>query len=304
MYFCDCVEIVSIMQRVFVETTPLSDKDCLYIVERYKSEFLFPLHSHEEFELNFIEGGEGVVRVVGDSIETIGNYDLTLVAGKNLEHAWEQGTCSRPDVREITIQFSPGLFGEGFLSRNQFASIKRMLGRSAHGLNFSMAAIMKVYSLLDTLAKDDGRFNQFLSFLKILYELSLDEGARELASTTFAHADRDWGSRRVNKVKEYVSGHYADDIKLDEVAALVGMTPSSFSRFFRQHTGRTLSDFIIDIRLGEAARMLVDTSSGISEICYCCGFNNLSNFNRIFKARRGCTPRDFRAIYAKNRVFV
>ena len=85
---------------------------------------------------------------------------------------------------------------------------------------------------------------------------------------------------------------------------MVGMAPSAFSRFFKQHTTRNLQDYIIDVRLGRAARMLVDTTTGISEICYACGFNNLSNFNRAFKNRRGYTPRDFRALFTKNRVFV
>ena len=150
------------------------------------------------------------------------------------------------------------------------------------------------------------RFDQYLNFLKILYELSLDTDARMLASTSFAHAKVEAGteSRRVNKVKEFIAVHYAEDIHLEDIAALVGMTPSAFSRFFRQHTGRNLINYLIDIRLGNAARMLVDTTTSISEICYACGFNNLSNFNRMFKARRGYTPRDFRAMFTKNRVFV
>ena len=93
-------------------------------------------------------------------------------------------------------------------------------------------------------------------------------------------------------------------MRLEDLASLVGMAPSAFSRFFKQHTNRTLVDFIIDTRLGNAARMLVDTTSSISEICYACGFNNLSNFNRMFKTRRGYTPRDFRTLFTKNRVFV
>jgi AraC-like DNA-binding protein len=88
------------------------------------------------------------------------------------------------------------------------------------------------------------------------------------------------------------------------MAALVGMSPVAFSRFFRVRTGRTLSDYIIDIRLGFAARMLVDSTKNVSEICYECGFNNLSNFNRTFKSKKGFTPRDFRAMFKKNKVIV
>lgn len=292
------------MSKVLNEITPLSEKDCFYIVERHKSEFLFPLHTHEEYELNFIEHGKGVRRIVGDSVEEIGNYELTLVAGGELAHAWEQGRCTEPDVREITIQFSPQLFTSDMLARNQFSSIKKMLDRARLGLNFSMGAIMKVYSRLDTLATTPDRFDQFLHFLKILYDLSLDTDARTLASSSYAQADQQVESRRIKKVKDYIAVHYADQVRLEDMALLAGMSASAFSRFFKQHTGRNFVDYVIDIRLGNAARLLVDTETGISEICYSCGFNNLSNFNRTFKARRGYTPRDFRALFTKNRVFV
>ena len=108
----------------------------------------------------------------------------------------------------------------------------------------------------------------------------------------------------MEKVKQYISDHYSEPLKLNDLAGLVGMSPVSFSRFFRQRTGRTLSEYIVEIRLGYAARMLVDSTKNISEICYECGFNNLSNFNRTFKARRNYTPRDFRAMFKKNKVIV
>ena len=273
-------------------------------MERHKSEFLFPLHSHREYELNFIENGKGLRRVVGDSVEEIGPYELTLVAGNELEHAWEQGSCVEGDVREITIQFSPDIFPPDLLNKSQFSSISKMLSKASHGLNFSVRTIMRVYSYLDTLSSVTEPFNQYLNFLKILYELSQDEEARILASSSFARAARDKESRRVMKVKQYVNDHYSEDLRLESLASLAGMTPPAFSRFFKMRTGRTLSDYIIDIRLGNAARLLVDTTQNVSEICYSCGFNNLSNFNRIFKAKRGYTPRDFRALFKKKRVFV
>lgn len=292
------------MSQVLHEITPLSDKDCFFVVERHKSEFRFPIHSHPEFELNFIENGAGVRRIVGDSVEEIGDYELTLVAGEHLEHAWEQGSCRYGDVREITIQFSQNLFSQDLLARNQFASIREMFKKAAHGLSFSLKAIMKVYGILDILASEPDGFEQFQQLLHILYLLSRDEDARILASTSFAQVARSSESRRVRRVQEFVNAHYAEEIRLDDCAALVGMAPSAFSRFFKQHTGRTLMDYVLDIRLGYAARMLVDTTSGISEISYACGFNNLSNFNRTFKARRGYTPRDFRALFKKNRILV
>ena len=292
------------MSQVLQEITPLSEKDCFYVVERHKSEFLFPIHCHAEFELNFIENGAGVRRIVGDSVEEIGDYELTLVAGERLEHAWEQGNCHSADVREITIQFSRTLFPEELLARKQFRTIREMFHKAANGLTFSLKAMMKVYNLLDVLASEPDGFEQYQRLLQILYTLSNDGGARVLASTSFANMENNVESRRVRKVQEYINARYNEEIRLEDCAAMVGMSPSAFSRFFKQHTGRTLMDYIIDIRLGNAARLLVDTSEGISEISYACGFNNLSNFNRAFKARRGYTPRDFRTLFKKNRVFV
>ena len=291
------------MSEVLTEITQLSDLDCFFIAERHKTEFTYPLHRHREFELNFIEHGVGVRRVVGDSIETIGEYDLALIGAENLEHVWENGTCQSPDIREITIQFAPDFLGDKILEKNQFDSIRKMLKAADHGLSFPLDSIMRVYHYLDTLASEQDHFQQFLKFMSILNELSKGE-YKILASSSFAHSSRNQESRRVTKVKQYINDHYAEDLRLDNMAALVGMSPSAFSRFFKMRTGKSLSDYILDIRLGYAARMLVDSTKNISEICYESGFNNLSNFNRIFKAKRGSTPRDFRALYKKNKIIV
>lgn len=302
--YVNCFTFDSTMSKVLKEITKLSPKDCFYIVERYKSEFEFPLHGHEDYELNFIEHGRGLRRVVGDSVEEVGDYELTLVTGKDLAHVWEQGDCKSSTIREITIQFSPKLFSDELLSRTQFASIRQMLKRAELGLTYSMGAIMKVYALLDELPSMTDSFAQVLQTFKILNELSMDKDSRTLASSSFAQVLAEPESRRIHKVREYISENYASELTLDQLAGMVGMTPSAFSRFFKQRTGRTLMEYILDIRMGIAAKMLIDTTTSISEICYACGFNNLSNFNRIFKKKRGYTPRDFRAAFKENRVFV
>ncbi|MDR1119738.1 MAG: AraC family transcriptional regulator [Dysgonamonadaceae bacterium] len=291
--------------QIIREITPLSDKDCFYIADRYKTEFTYPMHHHKEYELNFCERAAGVRRIVGDSAEVIGDFDMVLITSPNLEHTWEQYVCTSQKIREITIQFSPDLFFQSFVDKNQFASIRRMLGMAKNGLAFPLSAIMKVYFLLDELsgAKD---FYAVIKFLTILYELSkyADE-AHTLSSSSFAkieppHSD----SRRVQKVENYINTHYREKISLNQLAAITGMTPVSFSRFFKLRTGKTLSDYIIDIRLGYAARQLVDSSKSIAEICYDCGFNNLSNFNRIFKRKKECAPKEFRDSYRKKKNVV
>lgn len=291
------------MTQVLSEITGLSDKDCFYIVERHKNKFTYPLHSHRECELNFISNGAGVRRIVGDSIETIGPYELVLVTGEHLEHVWEQGSCASEDIREITIQFSPDLFDAGILSKNQFESIRKMFDQARQGLSFPQEAIMKVYSKLDTISLETDSFNQVLRCIEILHELSRFEG-RKLATSAFAKAPRHSESNRVERIKEYIHAHYAEPMTLDAIADLISMSPSSCSRFFKTHAGRTVTDYIVDVRLGNAARSLVDTNESISVICYACGFNNLSNFNRVFKEKKGVTPREFRHLYKKQKFII
>ena len=291
------------MSDVLEEITPLSEKDCFHIVDRHKSEFTYPLHQHREYELNFVENAAGVKRIVGDSVEEIGDYDLVLICSENLEHVWDNGRCTSTDIREVTIQFSPELLSGSLITKNQFASIMKMFRDAEHGISFPLRTIMKVYAARDGLSSETESFMRFLRFLWLLYVLSKSD-YKVLASSSFSHAARNPESRRVKKVKQYINDHYTEQLKLEDMADMVGMTPSSFSRFFKLRTGKSLSDYVLDIRLGFAARMLVDSTKNISEICFESGFNNLSNFNRIFKARRGVTPKEFRGMFKKNKVIV
>ncbi len=290
--------------RVIHEITPLMGKDVLYIADRHKKEFTYPIHNHEVYELNFVENASGVRRIVGDSQEVIGDYDLVLITSPDLEHVWEQYQCHSDDIREITIQFDFSMGDDTLFGRNPFASITRMMQQARKGLSFPMSAIMKVYEKLDTLSRVQDGFYSVTQFLSILYELSKCEGARTLATSSYAKVQVEDDSRRILKVKNYIAKNYMDDLRLPMLASIADMSPSAFSRFFKLHTGRNLSDYIIDIRLGYASRMLVDTVKTVSEISFDCGFNNLSNFNRIFKRKKNCSPSEFRDNYRKTRVII
>ena len=291
-------------RRVIHEISPLTTKDVLYIADRVKKEFTYPIHNHEVYELNFVEHAPGVRRIVGDSTEVIGEYDLVLITGPELEHVWEQHECVSEDIREITIQFYFHVNDDNFFGRNPFSSIRKMMEEARKGLSFPLSAIMKVYPLLDTLSSVKDGFYATTQFLAILYELSRCEGSHTLASSSYAKVMVQDDSKQILKVKNYINDNYRDEIRLSVLADMAGLSPSAFSRFFKLHTGKKLSEYIIDIRLGYAARMLVDTSDSIAEISFNCGFNNLSNFNRIFKRKKGCTPKEFRGNYQKARVIV
>ena len=283
----------------------MGEHDFMYVADRHKKEFDYPIHSHEIMELNFVENAAGARRVVGDSSEVIGDYDLTLITSSDLEHVWEQHECRSDDIHEVTVQFFIHFEDEHTpFQTNPYKSIYEMMVRAKRGLTFPMPAIMTVYHRLVNLSSMVDKFLMAHELFSILYELSKFDDARELASTTFAKVNVSSDSRRVLKVKNYITTHINDNLRLEQLADLAGMSPTAFSRYFKLHTGKNLSEYIVDIRLGQAARRLVDTTDSVSEICYTCGFNTLSNFNRLFRKRKGCNPTDFREKYQKTKVII
>lgn len=283
---------------IITEITPLEVQDTFYLAERHKEAFDYPIHKHQEIEINFLEGCQGARRVVGDNIEQVGNYDLAII-GPGLEHTWEQYECKSRRIHEVTIQFSADLLSGAFMEKSQMQPVRQLLEQARSGVAFEVSAIMKVYNLIQAILHEKSGFYRFIRLLTILYELSINGHYHILASTSFAQSPVTADSRRVRRIEEYINQNYNREIRLNDLASLVEMAPTAFSRFFKQRTGRNVTDYILDMRIGHAARNLINTSMTISEICYDCGFNNLSNFNRIFKARKGCSPKDFRANYKK-----
>ena len=291
--------------RVLREITPLNENDFMYVADRHKKEFDYPIHIHDVLELNFVANAAGARRVVGDSSEVIDNLDLVLITSPDLEHMWEQYECKSEDIHEVTVQFR--LYFERPTSPfryNSHKSVYRMLVRAKRGLAFPPQAIMLVYHRLVRLSSIEEGFLAVQELFSILYELSKFDNARELATSSFAKVEVESESKRILKVKNYIDEHYKDDLSLEQLADLVGMTPTAFSRYFKQRTSKNIPEYIVDIRLGHAARMLIDTADSISVICWRTGFNTISNFNRLFRKRKGCSPTEFREKYQKTKVII
>ena len=282
------------MREVFNEITHLEPLDVFYVGERYKTIFDYPAHCHEEYELNFVENAAGVVRTIGDSRETIGNLDLVLMTGSKLVHVWDQGTCPEHEMYEITIHIAPDTFHGSLIDKRALVSIRHMLERAQRGLAFPEAAIQIVREDIVNLAHSTDSFASVIRLLNLLYRLSLVKDAKELSSSSFVDAEEGNEDERIRLVKDFVAANYMKDIRLQELADIVCMSAESFSRFFHNRTGRTPNRYIIDYRLGVAARMLLNTKLSVSEVGFSCGFNTLSHFNRLFRESKGCTPSEFR----------
>jgi AraC-like DNA-binding protein len=284
--------------KIYHEKSPLSEKDCFVVFDRHKSSFTFPVHVHPEYELNFVDGAPGAMRIIGDSVEYIGEKDLVLIASPVLKHAWKNGNCTSTNIHEITIQFHPSLI-EQHLDKNQFKSIQRLFARAAKGLCFSGAAIERVLPLLRILTMETDGFYSVMRLFILLYELSKSEDCRELSSA--AAPEMTGPALLLNTLQNHINQHITRMIPLAEAAAVLNMSRSTFARFIKLHTNLNFTDYLLDFRINKAVRELKATSS-IPDVVTQCGFNSVSYFYRVFKKAQGITPAEFRDNFKKQQV--
>lgn len=273
------------------EITPLSLQDSFLVFDRIKSEFEFPIHFHPEYEINFILNGKGVRRIVGDHIGEIEDYELVIV-GPNLQHGWELFNCKNEDIHEITIQFHNDLFDKRLLDRHIMKPIKDMFQRASRGILFSSETSKIIAPRIMKVSKIDG-IDYFLELTSILYDLAISRNQRLLSTLTSELEDFE-NSDKIKKVYDYIQENYERKVTLSEMAELVNMSEISFNRFLKKRTGKTFIEFINDTRVGYAARWLIEKDLGIAEIAYKSGFNNIANFNRVFKKAKNTTPSQYR----------
>lgn len=289
----------------FREVTILMPEDCFVVASRVKPGFNYPIHIHPEFELNFVENAVGSQRIVGDSIEEIGDLDLCLIGNEKLEHTWVTHNCKTKEIHEIMIQFHKDMYSIQMLQKKQFHSIAVMLENAKKGVVFSREAIIKIKPKLERISKLDSGYYSVIDLYLILYELSLDKNMRVLSSSTFCDVTEDSSeSRRIQKIVNYLKLNFQKDVHLKDVAKLVNMHEKAFGRYMKLRTGKNFIEHLNDLRLGYASRLLVDTTKTVSEIAYESGFTNISNFNRIFKKKRASTPKEFREYYQKIRIMI
>jgi AraC-like DNA-binding protein len=137
-------------------------------------------------------------------------------------------------------------------------------------------------------------FDSYMEFQSLLYDLAISRDQRLLTNISFQKNNDFFNSDKIEKIYNFIRDNYSKRIMLEDAAKLQNMSVVSFSRLIKQRTGKSFIDFVNEIRLGYATRMLIESSKSISEICYECGFNNISNFNRTFKKKQKCTPTEFR----------
>ena len=280
------------MKYILKEITPLGKND-LFIANYWPDNQMdFPLHFHEDYELCLTLNVRGK-RILGNLVEDFTEKDLVITT-PNVLHCYKRDDAFlnvRCEV--VVIQFPKELPSWGIFDTDQLRPIREMLCQPAPGLKFSEETAEAVRERLLRLPRTEG-FEAVQLFFGILHELACADRTQveligvQSSDSTLPH------SRRINKIVQFVEKNYHHKISLEDVGELVGMSASSVSRFFKQRTRHNFWDYLNGFRIDRAAQMMIETEHTISEISYACGFNNISNFNRVFRERIGTTPSDYR----------
>ena len=289
--------------KLFRELTPVRHSDVFVILDSINKGFDYPIHNHPEFEITLILNASGT-RIVGDSSDQYRNRDLALL-GPYLFHKWDDSTSADNDIdcRVITIQFDMHLFEYDLLAKRKFKEIARMLDRSARGLCFGGETLERAVEIMDRMTRTDS-FRGVLLFLELLHLLSKSSEYRYLVSEGFDQGSAVTNSKRLKAAHQYVVSHFRDPaLKLKDVATQVNLSESAFSHFFKKSTNKSFTSFLIDVRLGNACKLLQETDDLVKDVCHASGFNNVANFNRLFKKRYGHTPNEYRSLYQANQDF-
>lgn len=249
--------------------------------------FKFKWHYHPEYELTLITKGRGE-RLVGDSNERFMSGDLVLI-GPELPHTWYSEESKKEMVSAIVIQFRRE-FIEIFLQLQGFEIIEKLLAAASQGLFFPKAK--EIAKQIECLPNAAG-VEKITMLLSILQQLT-SQKASALSSAYFNAAKSEETEKRINKVCQYIHKHSSQPIDLNTIASLIHLSPSAFCKFFKRATGKTFSDYVNDIRIGNTCQKLTESDRAISTIAFEAGFESLTYFNRVFVKKKGITPRGFR----------
>lgn len=285
------------MKALFEKVT-LDDQRSM-LVRRFQLPYFDSLwHYHPEYELTYISTSYGR-RFVGDHVALFQAGDLVLL-GPDLPHFWRNDEeFYQPDsglrAESIVVQF-PASFDERILGViPEAATIRQLLQRARYGLHFSPATSEQVAESISKLTEQTG-LPQLLGLVAILDQLATDTGASLLASDGYQLATGAAETERMKRVLEFILANFRDDIRIDQIASIAGMAPASFCRYFKNRTRETFIDYLNELRIGHARKLLVTADLSAGQVGLECGFNSNSHFHRLFKLHTGLTPFHYRLV--------
>jgi AraC-like DNA-binding protein len=281
---------ISLAREIIKPSVPESK---MLVAERLNAPYFDPTyHSHPEYQLFLVTRGEGT-RFIGESISPFKEGDMVLT-GPNLPHVWRNETsyferASQKVTGGIVIYFHDHFLRKDFQEKEELESIHFLLQKSMRGLEITGRTNTEVSTLMEKVVASSGS-RGFIKLLEILDILAQSKECRPLNQTSHVSPSTTAEQDRLNEVYNFVMKYYDTKIMIEHVAKLSHMTPSSFSRFFKMRVNKTFTDFLKEVRIEAACKLLRKESIPIRDIAYDCGFETLSNFNRQFKMMLGMPP--------------
>lgn len=248
-------------------------------------------HYHPELELVYIDKGAGK-RHIGNHVSYYSHGDLILI-GPNLPHYGFAHRLTKNNT-EMVVHFREDFLGKDFFKSEEMQKIAALIDRSKQGLTYygkTKREIGKLLSEMDIMS----RFDRLLRILKILNIMAESEEYKTMNASRFTFEVNKSDNDRIKLVYDYVRGNFQTEVKLEEVAKLTNMTAPSFCRYFKKQTKKTFTEFVNEFKVIHACKLLSETNRTIADICFECGFNNFSHFNKQFKQVTEKSPSSYRA---------
>ncbi|TDW95928.1 AraC family transcriptional regulator [Dinghuibacter silviterrae] len=250
------------------------------------------LKSHVNFEIALIENCSGK-RFIGDHIEDFEGTELVLM-GSYLPHCWQYYKTVDPTLQPhaAIIHFFPDFMGKELLDKPEAKGLNELFDKAAKGLLFTGDTLQHAKMIIQQMLFESGLARVSL-MIRLLDILARSSTYRVLSSPYYNAIETSAESKRINIVFDYIFAHFKEEISLQEIADLIPMSTAAFCRLFKRKTNRTLTDFLKELRIGHAAKLLLEGKHNVTEACYQSGYNNISNFNKHFREVKGLSPRDF-----------
>jgi AraC-like DNA-binding protein len=258
-------------------------------------------HYHAELELIQFHKGHGT-QFVGDNIRSFGKGDIVLV-GANLPHFWKYETTGTKEKNALlpyatVIHFTENFWGDCFLNLPETASIKSIIKNAQRGILIHEKNNAEIKNAIDNICAAKG-VERIIALLKCLSAFAGSRKKIYLSSIGFSYDGVLPGNDKINDVYAYTLKNFKQQIQLKKVASVASLAVNSFCRYFKTKTGKTYIQFLLEIRVGYACKLLIDNRYSIKQICFESGFSNFTSFHKTFKKNTGKTPRQYFTEYSQ-----
>ena len=256
-----------------------------------KTGFSAPYHFHPEYELTWIVKGSGK-RYAGSNMAGFTDGDLVLL-GPHVPHCWKLQPDGKKSVaRSVVIQFSPNFLGNDFFNKAELLNIHQLFQRSSSGIQFMKGT--KAQELIKELTEEKNNFKQLIRLLEILQQLAVSKEYVLLDQQRLTAEISPANQARINPIFAYLVENFRREVSLNKAAAIAGMTPNAFCKYFKRITRKTFMETVIEYRINYATQQLIQSDKTISDICYDSGFGDISHFYKMFKAKMQVSPLHYR----------